>query len=121
MKTILSICLLLLPATAARAQTDAPEDPVVSSLRGLHDITANYVMQAAEMLDDDMYAFRATEDVRTTGQLLAKIVVAQYMFCSIADGDENHSTVNSEEEATTKDDSRGALRTSLEQCGSVDA
>ncbi len=119
MKTILSICLLLLPATAARAQTDAPEDPVVSSLRGLHDITANYVLQAAEMLDDDMYAFRATEDVRTTGQLLAHIVGAQYMFCSIAAGEENPSPVNYEAEATTKDDILAALRASLEYCGNV--
>src|SRR5690625_5515010 len=83
MKTILSICLLLLPATAARAQTDAPEDPVVSSLRGLHDITANYVLQAAEMLDDDMYAFRATDDVdrKSTRLNSSHVAISYAVFC----------------------------------------
>ena len=121
MKPFLSACLLflLVPGVVLAQSGDAPENPVTSSLKGLHDITAGYVLQAAEMLDDEMYAYRPTDEVRTTGQILAHIVGAQYMFCSVAAGEENPSQTNYEQEATTKSDIVAAVRASLDYCEGV--
>ncbi len=121
MRTLFSICLLLLllPGSAFAQAGEAPENPVMTSLKGLHDLTASHIMQTAEMLDEEMYDFRPTDDVRTTGQMLAHIASAQYLICSVAAGEENPSQINYEETATTKADIVPALREALDYCGSV--
>jgi uncharacterized damage-inducible protein DinB len=63
--------------------------------------------------------FRPTEEVRSAGQILAHVANAQFMFCSVAAGQENPSKVNFEETATAKADIIAALEASLEYCGGV--
>lgn len=101
------------------AHHDASAKATITSLRGIHDITAHSILRSADMLDEDMYAYQPTEEVRTTGQILAHIANAQYMFCSTAAGEENPSTVNFEETATTKDDIVEALQRAFDYCASV--
>jgi uncharacterized damage-inducible protein DinB len=92
---------------------------VSTSLKGLHGITAGNLMKTAELLDNKMYMFRPTEEVRSAGQILAHVANAQFMFCSVAAGQENPSKVNFEETATAKADIIAALKSSLEYCGGV--
>lgn len=97
----------------------AQQAPVVQSLKGLHDLTAGYLKATAEMLDEDMYAFRPTEEVRSAGEILAHVADSQYMFCSAAAGEDNPSSESIEETATTKAQISAALEKALAYCGKV--
>ena len=53
---------------------------VAESMTGLYDRTKTYVMASAEMLDEELYSFRPTDEVRSIGELFAHIANAQYSF-----------------------------------------
>lgn len=115
-RTVLSLCLL---SGAALAQ-DAAESSVVESLHGLYGLTSSNIVATADQLDDAMYAYRPTDDVRTAGELLAHIANAQYAFCSSAAGEENpNQGVNLEQTATTKAEIVAALDTAIAYCDGV--
>jgi uncharacterized damage-inducible protein DinB len=97
----------------------AQEGAVVSSLKGLHDITQTNITATAEMLDEELYAFRPTEEVRSMGELLAHIAGAQFLFCSAAAGEESPSSENFEETRTTKADIVEALEMGFSYCEEV--
>lgn len=126
MKTSCALSLVLvflvgLP-TIALAQDDASMDsmePVTTSLKGLYDMTVTNIMKTAEMLDEDIYAYQPTDEVRTTGQILAHVANAQFGFCSTAAGEDNPSQMNYEETATTKADIIAALKAGFEYCNDV--
>ena len=120
MKTLrtLAVCTLCLLSGAALAQ-DMADSPVMSSLKGLHSMTSGNLMATAEMLDEEMYAYRPTDDVRTAGGMLAHIANAQYAFCSAAAGEDNPNAENFEETATTKDDVIAALGAATAYCDGV--
>lgn len=105
---------LLGPGTAL-----AQENPIVSSLQGLHDMTKGYIAQTAEMVSEDLYDFRPTEEVRTLGQILAHVANAQYLFCSAAAGEESPNSVNLEETLTTKAQIVAALDEAFAYCDGV--
>ncbi len=118
---LLVLCVL---SGTALAQDDGmamekADSPVLMSLKGLHQITAGHIMSTAEMLDDEMYAYQPTEDVRTAGGLLAHIANAQYFFCSSAAGSDNPNESNFEEAATTKADIMAALEGAFAYCAGV--
>ena len=95
------------------------QDPVTASLKGLHDVTQTNIMATAEMLSDEMYAFRPTPEVRSTGQILAHIANAQFMFCSSVAGESSPNTENFEQTATTKAQIVGALERGFGYCADV--
>jgi uncharacterized damage-inducible protein DinB len=96
-KIVLATLLLAIGSpTFASAQT------VTSSLLGLFEITKDQVIASAEMLDEELYAFRPTDEVRSMGELFAHIANAQYAFCSAAAGESSPATENFEETRTTK-------------------
>jgi uncharacterized damage-inducible protein DinB len=124
MSRIGTLLLLCLVSTAALGQDDmmAKEEvaePVMRSLQGLHQMTSANIVKTAEMLDDAMFAYRPTEDVRTAGQMLAHIANAQYFFCSTAAGTPSPNEVNIEETATTKADITAALKDAFAYCDGV--
>ncbi|MEZ4701051.1 MAG: DinB family protein [Rhodothermales bacterium] len=112
---LLFAALISLPA-AVLAQDG---QPVIGSLKGLHDITANNILKAAEMLDESIYAFKPTDDVRTAGSIFAHIANAQFMFCSAAAGEQSPNSENYEETAKTKPQIVAALKKGLGYCSSV--
>lgn len=117
---VLVIFLLARVPGPALAQSDAgTSNAVTMSMKTLHDITERNIIQAAEMLGDDMYKYQPTEEVRTAGQILAHIAGAQFLFCSAAAGDDNPSGENFEETATTKAEVIAALRSGFDYCRSV--
>lgn len=117
------LVLLCLFSTGAFAQDEMAAEPVAEpvtrSLEGMHQMTSGNIMKTAEMLDDDLYAYRPTEDVRSTGEMLAHIANAQYLFCSAAAGTENPNAMNFEESATTKDEIVAALTDAFAYCDGV--
>ena len=120
MKRFRPLALLVLAVlTAAPAVFAQDENPMIASFRGLHDITETNVMQTARMLDDEMYAYRPTDDVRSAGELLAHIANAQFAFCSAAAGEASPNETNYEQTATTKADIIAALETGFAYCQGV--
>lgn len=107
----LALVTLPLPLTA--------QEPLVQSLRGLFDVTRQNIMATAEMLDDHMYAFRPTDEVRSTGEILAHVANAQFSFCAAAAGDTSPSTENFEETRTTKSAIVAALQEGFAYCEGV--
>lgn len=110
--TTAAITTLALPQFAA-AQT------VTSSLKGLYDITTTNIMASAEMLDESLYAFRPTDEVRSMGELFAHIAGAQFGFCSAAAGQSNPQNENFEETRTTKAAILDALASGFAYCDGV--
>ena len=113
------VLLCAFPAIAAAQSGGEASRAVTTSLKSLNDITMGNILKTAEMLDEELYSYRPTEDVRSVGQLLGHLANAQYMFCSIAGGKENPSTVNIEETVTAKADLVAALKESSAFCTSV--
>jgi uncharacterized damage-inducible protein DinB len=117
---VLAILLLAAAPQMALAQSGAESaNTVTTSLQGLHDITAGNILQTAEMLDDEMYMYQPTDEVRSAGQILAHIAGAQFLFCSVAADEENPSGENFEETATAKSDIVAALQSGFDYCGTV--
>lgn len=78
------------------------QNPLVQSLKGVFDITKTNIMATAEILDDEMYAFRPTDEVRTAGQILAHIADGQFSFCGSAAGEAGAAPENFEQTRTRK-------------------
>jgi uncharacterized damage-inducible protein DinB len=78
------------------------QNPLVQSLKSIFDITKTNIMATAEILDDEMYAFRPTDQVRTAGQILAHIADWQFTFCGSAAGEPNAAPENFEQTRTHK-------------------
>jgi uncharacterized damage-inducible protein DinB len=112
--TIMALAALLSSPLALTAQ-----NPVVQSMKGLYDTTKQFITATAEMLDDETYAFRPTAEVRSTGEILAHIANAQFLFCSSAAGESSPSSENFEETRTTKARILAALEEGFAYCERV--
>ena len=106
-------------AVAQDAAPEAPDSPVIATLAAIHGMTSGNILATAEMLDDEMYAYRPTEEVRTTAQMLAHIANAQYAFCSGAAGEDNPNGENLEQTLSAKADIVAALQAAFAYCGGV--
>ena len=95
------------------------QNPLVESLQGLFDVTKTNIMETAEMLDDEMYAYRPTAEVRSTAELLAHIANAQFSFCSGAAREANPNSENFEETRTGKGEIIEALERGFGYCERV--
>ncbi len=116
-KRVLTVAVALV--MSAPLAVSAQEGPVSSSLKGLHDVTQENIMATAKMLDEDLYAFRPTEEVRSMGELLAHLAGAQFFFCSSAAGEDNPNAENYEETRTTKAEIIEALEAGFGYCTEV--
>lgn len=115
----LSLLLVLLMGLPAPALAQADGQPVTQSLLGLHDITVTHLMKTAEILDESLYAYRPTDQVRTAGQILAHVASAQFAFCSAAASQQNPAQENYEETTTTKATIVEALKTGFAYCADI--
>ena len=118
-------CLAMLSALSACAQEPPPpaEAPaeeihetfaVVGSLAPLFEEVNGYVLASVEQASDELLAYRPTDEVRTFGQILGHVAMAQYWFCNGAMGGgpepENY------EELTTGADLTAALQAAFDHC-----
>lgn len=117
--TFSAALLISLPISALAQSDDDSASAITSSLKSLHELTSTNVIKTAEMLDEELYAYQPTAEVRTMGELLSHIAGAQFMFCSAADGRDSPSQENYEETATSKEEIIAALEASTEYCSSV--
>ncbi len=113
-KTMLAAAVLTL-ALPAHGSAQA----MTSSLQGLFNVTKTNIAATAEILDQDLYAFRPTDEVRSMGELLAHIAGAQYTFCSAAAGEANPNAENFEATRTSKASIIEALDAGFSYCEGV--
>ena len=92
------------------------QNPLVQSLKSVFDITKTNIMATAEILDDEMYTFRPTDEVRSAGEILAHIADWQFVFCGSAAGEANASPENFEETRTHKAEIIEALELGFAYC-----
>ncbi|MGB1840071.1 MAG: DinB family protein [Longimicrobiales bacterium] len=92
---------------------------VAESLAGLYNVTKTNVVASAEMLDEALYSFRPTDEVRSMGELFSHIANAQYSFCSAAAGEQSPATENFEQTRTSKAQILEALEMGFSYCDGV--
>ena len=106
---------LLLVSTLATLSAQTADNPLSASTKGLYTMAKNNITRAAEKMPEENYAFKATPEVRSFGQLLGHVADANYMFCSAALG-EAAPVKGIEKEKTTKADLVPALKDSFTYC-----
>lgn len=111
-----AVVLTLGGAVNAQAQT---KDPLTAGAKRTYDIIKGYVTRAAEKMPEEHYAFKASPDVRSFGQLVGHIADGNYLFCGGAAGDKPAGGV--EKSKTTKADLQKALAESFAYCDKVHA
>ncbi len=92
------------------------QNPLVQSLKSVFDITKTNIMATAEILDDEMYMFRPTDEVRSAGEILAHIADGQFSFCGSAVGEPNAGPENFEQTRTHKAEIIEALEQGFAYC-----
>lgn len=120
MRRTLPMCLgvlILLPSARAHAQAPAPPDLTSMSggLVSLYRSIRLNLIEAAELMPEEHYAFAPAKDVRTYGQLVGHVANTHYNFCTPARDVPNPNKVNLET-LTTKAELVAALKASLDFC-----
>ena len=110
---LFAIAALALLAGSAGAQNS---DHVMESSRQMYEAGKQFVMGAAEQSPEEDYAYRATESVRTLGQILGHLADVHFVTCSIALGEENPNAESVEQANPGKPEMIQALRRSYEYC-----
>lgn len=98
---------------AAFGQQD--HSSTAASARTYQKNIGGYVLRAAEKVSEADYAFKATPDVRSLGQLIGHIADANNNYCAAALGEANPNP-GIEKAKTSKADLTAALKASLDYC-----
>jgi len=123
MRTILRVLMvcLLLPAAASLAQEKAaaPAQPNPNPLSTWNKVAYSRVkdilLRSAEKMPEENYSFKPVDTVRSYGQIVGHVADAQYLFCSIALGEQNPG-LKIEQTKTSKADLIAALNTAFAYC-----
>ncbi len=104
----------LLLALAPVGETVA-QDAAMNGVVPLYEQVKGHILASAELMPEELYSYRPTEEVRTFGQILGHIAGTQYYFCGAITG-ENARPPENFEERTTKAGMIEALNTSFSNC-----
>ena len=127
MKTIALLTVVTLAGSLLEAQSQpaapskpaasapAPTDPLSGGAKAIFGITKNDLVKSAAMMSDENYAFKPTPDVRSFGQIIGHVADAQYLFCSVALGEQNPKP-DIEKTKTKKADLVAALNDAFAYC-----
>ncbi|HEX9755172.1 MAG TPA: DinB family protein [Gemmatimonadales bacterium] len=115
-KLLLVLASVALAAPLA-AQTTAPSGGgAVAGLGAVYGAGKRFLTQAAEQMPEEHYAFKATPEVRSFGQIVGHVANANYMICSMATGETNPKDGTNFEETTAKADLVKALSEAFAYC-----
>ncbi len=122
MRTLLRTVLIFLLAPVAFAQSNQPAhaaaskiSPLISASQGTYEGIKKILVRTAELMPEENYSFKPSEDVRSFGQILGHVADAQYFFCSIALGEKSPSP-GAEKSMTAKVDLIKALGGAFAYC-----
>jgi uncharacterized damage-inducible protein DinB len=114
--------VLLAAGSLAAAQSmpaKSPARPIVDGLSALFTGIERPVMATAESAPESVYAYKATPEVRSFGQILAHIADAQLALCDGMQGGNVNLKDTFEKTATTKPAILSALRETFAGCKTV--
>ncbi|MHB1224622.1 MAG: DinB family protein [Gemmatimonadaceae bacterium] len=103
------------PAAGATTAAAANPNPAVAAAAVPYESVKDYLLRSAEQTPESLYAFKATPEVRSLGQLIGHVADAQNSLCSTALG-ETSSQPSAEETMTTKAALVEALKASITLC-----
>ncbi len=110
-------CATLVAATS-QSQPDAAANPLSAGSKATFGIISGFITRSAAKVDESVYAFKPTPDVRSFGQLLGHIADANYAICGAAAGDKPPMS-SVEKTMTTKADLTKALAEAFAYCDKV--
>lgn len=120
--TAFLICGLAAPKSAfaeetatSAASSEESGNPYTSDTRSTFGGIQKILLRSAELLPEEHYGFRPTEDVRTYGQIVGHVADSQYFFCSMVLGEKNPRS-NIEKTKTSKTDLTAALKDAFAYC-----
>jgi len=121
MRILSAFAVVVLVAAPVVAQVpSAPSaNPVATSIAGTLSMVKGYITKSAEQAPESLYAYKATPDVRSLGQLFGHVANANFMICSAIAGEKSPATGDFEKTATTKVDLTKALADSYAYCEKV--
>src|SRR5262245_26743183 len=102
-------------AISALAIPVAAQNTLTASHKALYAIAKGNVIKAAEKMPEENYSFKATDAVRSFGQIVGHVADAQYLFCAMAVGEKNPSP-GIEKGKTSKADLVKALKDAVAYC-----
>lgn len=121
-RAVRAMCLLFavtiyMPGLAAAQGAPAPSNPAVASVRLTYDSVKDNILRSVDQMSEENYAFRATPEVRTFGQIIGHLANDQYLFCAAALGEANPETKQDfEKTRTNKAGLAEAIRASFKYC-----
>lgn len=118
MKVFVVCASVALPAVYAQEKQAPPPQSEITMLKGSYTGIKNNVTKAADRMPEADYAFKASPDIRTFGQLIGHIADAQARFCAVAGGTAL-PTESIEKTKTSKADLVAALKASFDTCDAV--
>lgn len=105
------------PATPAAPPAAAPAapnpNPLSTDLRQMYTGVKNNLLKMAEKMPEEHYAFKATPEVRSFGQLIGHVADSQARTCSMINGEPKNLNASAR---TTKAELVAALRESFALC-----
>lgn len=115
MNRSITITFVALFAVAALAQTSqAPNpNPLSAEAKQMYTGVKNNLIKMAEKMPEEHYAFKATADIRTFGQLIGHVADSQARTCSAVLGSPKNLNAGTK---TTKADLVAALKESFSLC-----
>jgi uncharacterized damage-inducible protein DinB len=121
-RLLLALCLLLVSIPLGAQTTDAGFEEALSPsmaavAKTMHATIRRNLSEAAAGMPDADYAFKPMPEVRSFGQLVGHIAVANFFFCSQAKGERPPSM--DFQKATDKATLLKALQDSLAYCDGV--
>jgi uncharacterized damage-inducible protein DinB len=112
-KAAILACVALAAPSIARAQ-----NPMMAAVKAHHDMVKGYLLKTASLVPENLYAFKATPDVRSIAQLIGHVADASMTICGAASG-ETPKPLNAEKTLTAKADLSKALADAMAFCDKV--
>ena len=108
---VVFVMAFVLSAPAASAQ----ENPISANNKFLYRGVKGMLLRSAELMPEEKYGYKPTEEVRSFGQLIGHAADSQYMFCSFILGEKNPGLAI-EKNKTTKAELVAALKDAFTYC-----
>jgi uncharacterized damage-inducible protein DinB len=108
-------CFVVLAALALSSVVSAQSVSLIDMAKTGFNRTNDLIARSADKMSEADFAFKATPDVRSFGQIVGHITEAQYSFCSTLAGEPSPGK-GIEKSKTTKADLVAALAASKDYC-----
>ena len=111
---VVVVSLLLTPAVSFAQSAN----PMTANAKIQFGALSGFVLRSAEKVPEDLYAFRATPDVRSMAELFGHVADAMFSMCSAAAGTKPSRT-GIEKTVTAKPELIAALKEGISHCNRV--